>query len=208
VTVTSDEELMAAYVGGDTAAFEQLFRRYAPLLQRVLGVGLPSMSEAEDLVQQTFLQVHRARRDFDQRLLFRPWVFTIALNLKRESFRTRKRRPEAPFDELAASVPVTGSADGRTNAVRALAGPLNRLPADQREVIALHWLGGMTFPEIARVVGATTGAAKLRAHRGYVALRSMLGVERDGADDSASNPHPSTGIRSTAEPMSVDRGLR
>lgn len=206
--MANDEELMAAYVAGDSAAFEELFRRYAPLLQRVLRTGLSSASEADDLVQQTFLQVHRARYDFDQRLPLRPWIFTIALNLRRESFRSRKRRPEAPFDETAANVPASGDAVGRTNAVRALTGPLSRLPGDQREVIALHWFGGLTFPEVAAVVGATTGAVKLRAHRGYVALRGMLGVEPRPAGDPRSNPDPLTGIQSTAETMRVYRGLR
>jgi RNA polymerase sigma-70 factor (ECF subfamily) len=206
--VASDEELMAAYVAGDSAAFGQLFRRYAPVLQRVLRAGLPSASEADDLVQQTFLQVHRARHDFDRKLPLRPWIFTIALNLKRESFRSRKRRPEGPFDETTASVPAHGSADGRTNAIRALAGPLSRLPDDQREVIALHWFGGMTFPEVATVVGATTGAVKLRAHRGYVTLRSMLGIEGTAPREPPCNPDRPIGIPSTSETMRVDRGLR
>jgi len=60
----SDEELMAAYVAGDQAAFEELFRRYAPALLRVIGRQLSSPGEAHDLVQQTFLQLHRARYDF------------------------------------------------------------------------------------------------------------------------------------------------
>jgi RNA polymerase sigma factor (sigma-70 family) len=204
--VATDEELMAAYVAGDSAAFEQLFRRYTPLLRRVLSSGLPFATDADDLVQQTFLQVHRARHDFNHTLRLRPWIFTIALNIRRESFRSWKRRPTTPFDETAGNVPVRGNPEDHTDAARVLLGPLGRLPSDQREVIALHWFAGMTFPEIATVVGATTGAVKLRAHRGYVKLRSLLGVPNADATDRNSEPSP--GIQSTTETVSVDRGLR
>jgi len=135
-------------------------------------------------------------------------IFTIALNLKREWFRSRKRRPEAPLDETATNVPASYGAEGRVMATRALSGPLNGLPGDQREVIARHWFAGMTFPEVAKVVGATTGAVKLRAHRGYVALRDALGVERIPAGGAPRNPEPSSGIQPSSETMSIARGLR
>jgi len=63
--VPSDEELMAAYIAGDKAAFRELFRRYAPLLQRAMARDLRSPEEANDLVQQTFLHLHRSRLDFE-----------------------------------------------------------------------------------------------------------------------------------------------
>jgi DNA-directed RNA polymerase specialized sigma24 family protein len=61
----SDEQLMRAYVAGDAAAFRVIFERYAPLLLRAMLRELYVREEANDLVQQTFLQLHRARRDFD-----------------------------------------------------------------------------------------------------------------------------------------------
>jgi DNA-directed RNA polymerase specialized sigma24 family protein len=59
---------------------------------------------------------------------------------------------------------------------------LGDLPADQREVIELHWFDGLEFPEVAQVVGASVSAVKVRAHRGYVRLRQALG-------DDAPLPH-------------------
>ena len=61
--------------------------------------------EANDLVQQTFLQLHRARVDFDPGQKLKPWVFTIAMNLKREYFRRKKRRPERSFDAESMAEP-------------------------------------------------------------------------------------------------------
>ena len=84
---------MAAYVGGDRSAFAVLFERYAPRLLRLMQRDLGRGEDAHDLVQQTFLQLHRARRDFRAGAKLRPWLFTIALNLKRQHFRRQGRRP-------------------------------------------------------------------------------------------------------------------
>ena len=173
--MASDEELMAAYVGGDENALRELWDRYSGPLLRVARRHLPSEDDARDLVQQTFLQVHRARRDFKTDGRFRPWLFTIALNLRREHYRRRARHPEAPLEfepgkepQTAAFDPTAG--DTRDRVRRAIAA----LPAGQREVIELHWFEGFSFPEIAGMVGAQVNAVKVRAHRGYNALRQAL----------------------------------
>jgi RNA polymerase sigma-70 factor (ECF subfamily) len=172
----SDEQLMAAYVAGEAAAFRAIFERYAPLLLRAMLRELYVREEANDLVQQTFLQLHRARSDFDPGQKLKPWVFTIAMNLKREYFRRKKRRPERSLDAesvLEPAVAALGAA--RVEARRTLERVLGELPADQREVIELHWFDGLDFPEVAQVVGASVSAVKVRAHRGYVRLREALG---------------------------------
>lgn len=171
----SDEQLMLAYLAGDSAAFRIIFERYAPLLTRAMQRELYVREEATDLVQQTFLHLHRARSDFDPAQMLRPWLFTIAFNLKREHFRRTKRRPERPLDAILVepTVPALGAA--QFEARRTLARVLCDLPPDQREVIELHWFDGLDFPEVAQVVGATLSAVKVRAHRGYVRLRQVLG---------------------------------
>jgi len=172
----SDEQLMAAYVAGDSAAFRVIFERYAPLLLRSMLRELYVREEANDLVQQTFLQLHRARADFDPEQKLKPWVFTIAMNLKREYFRRKKRRPERSLDAETGpepAVPPRGA--DQVEARRTLSRVLSTLPADQREVIELHWFDGLEFPEVAQVVGASVSAVKVRAHRGYTRLRAALG---------------------------------
>jgi RNA polymerase sigma factor (sigma-70 family) len=176
----SDEQLMGAYVAGDAAAFRVIFERYAPLLMRAMLRDLHVREEANDLVQQTFLQLHRARRDFDAGQKLKPWIFTIAMNLKREYFRKKKRRPERSFDPETMAEPAVGALGAaRVDARRSLSRAMADLPADQREVIELHWLDGLEFPEVATVVGASVSAVKVRAHRGYVRLRQALGDDAD-----------------------------
>jgi len=70
----TDEALMAAYVAGDMSAFSELFRRYAPILERVLWRSL--RDEVPDFVQQTFLHLHRARASFTVGALVRPWLLS------------------------------------------------------------------------------------------------------------------------------------
>jgi RNA polymerase sigma-70 factor (ECF subfamily) len=193
----SDEELMSAYVAGDAAAFRVIFERYAPVLTRAMLRELYMREEAGDLVQQTFLQLHRARRDFDSRQKLKPWIFTIAMNLKREYFRRKKRKPERSLEaetSLEPSVGALGAA--RVEARRTLARVLADLPTDQREVIELHWFDELEFPEVAQVVGASVSAVKVRAHRGYVRLRQALGdtVPLPDPGDPAGNREPSRGI--------------
>jgi RNA polymerase sigma-70 factor (ECF subfamily) len=169
---------MAAYVAGDAAAFRVIFERYAPLLLRSMLRELYVREEANDLVQQTFLQLHRARADFDPGQKLKPWVFTIAMNLKREYFRRKKRRPERSLDaETTVEPAVAALGAAQVDARRTLSRVLSDLPPDQREVIELHWFDGLEFPEVAEVVGASVSAVKVRAHRGYVRLRAALGDE-------------------------------
>lgn len=165
---------MAEYVAGDARAFDELFSRYAPLLLRVMRQQLRSQEEANDLVQQTFLQLHRARHDFRTDAKLRPWLFTIALNLKREHLRRLKRRPEAELNLDGRNDPGVRPEAVRLEAARTLEFALEKLQPNYREVIELHWLGQLSFPEIAELVGATVSAVKVRAHRGYAALREIL----------------------------------
>lgn len=167
---------MSAYVAGDGGAFRIIFERYAPVLLRAMLRELYVREEANDLVQQTFLQLHRARRDFDSGQKLKPWVFTIAMNLKREYFRRKKRRPERSLEAAAAPEPaVAARGAAQVEARRSLMWALQQLPTDQREVIELHWFEELEFPEVAQVVGASVSAVKVRAHRGYVRLRATLG---------------------------------
>ena len=132
---------------------------------------------ADDLLQVTFMKVHRAREKFDKGLKLAPWLFAVAARVRLDELRKRMRLPEdadeealARADEQAPRDPDPLGADVR-DAVRAA---LDRLPESQRAVIHLHRYEGMTFPEIAQALGTTPGAIKLRAFRGYETLRKEL----------------------------------
>lgn len=172
----TDEQLFRTYVQrDDRAAFAELFHRYADRVLHVFRRSGMGDAIADELVQQTFLHVHRARRDFRPDGRFRPWLFAIAMNVRREHFRWRGRRPEDPVEEMAGFEPsVPASVSSVSD--RLLRRALDELPEDQREVILLHWFEDLPFDEIATIVGASTSAVKVRAHRGYERLRRALGA--------------------------------
>jgi RNA polymerase sigma-70 factor (ECF subfamily) len=172
----TDEELMAAYARGDLAAHRALFARLAPPIRGVALKALRDPAEADDIVQHTFLQLHRARLEFRSAAKLRPWVFTIAMNLVRDALRRRKRTREVPLvleGALEPSVlPVSPIEAGEDAAL--LHEALAALPEDQRRAIELHWWEGRSFAEVARIEGASESAVKVRAHRGYRRMREWL----------------------------------
>lgn len=171
----SDEALMAAFVAGDEAAFDALFERYAARLLGMLRRSMASEDDARDLLQQTFQQLHRARRDFRPDARLRPWLYTIAMNLKREHFRRLARRPETALDLQRHGEPsIEPEVEGRFEHGRAVRAAVASLPQSQRVVIELHWFEELSFAEIAQVLGLGLSAVKVRAHRGYARLRELL----------------------------------
>ena len=174
----SEKDWMRRYVEeGDPKAFEAIFGEYAPRVHRfVLRRSGGNRHLADDLTQQTFLHLHRARFDFKLDQPLRPWIFTIAANLVRESHRRSRRKPETLVDPLERST-LSSEPTVSKPEERLLHRRLDELPASQREVIVLHWFEGLSFKEVAAVVGASLSAVKVRAHRGYKQLRSDMGGE-------------------------------
>ena len=172
---SSDEDLMARYLAGDQEAFRALFERYSPRLMGLFGRQIRNDSDVRDLVQQTFLQFHRARHDFDLGAKVRPWLITIALNLKRRHFREQSRKRAGSLEvEPGVWNPASRGLE-RSEEVARVRDALAELSETQREVIELHWFEEMPFTEVARQVGASLSAVKVRAHRGYKRLREVLG---------------------------------
>lgn len=169
---------MAAYVAGDTRAFDKLFAMLAP---RIHGFFLRSFGDravADDLLQTTMLKLHRARADYRPELPLRPWVFAIAARVRLDELRRRYRLPEDTGEEaLDAAIEAQSlkPADAPpADVVAAVRAALEKLPESQRVIVNLHRYEGMTFPEIAKVLGTTEGAVKLRAFRAYEKLRKEL----------------------------------
>lgn len=173
----TDEELMRRYVtAGDASAFEALFSRYASRLHGLFLRSAGTRDLAADLVQKTFLHVHRARNDFQLGRPFRPWIYTIALNVRREAARKRARSREVAVSTDDLREPsVAPEASSATD--RLVQRALTQLNEGQREVILLHWYEGLSFPEIAEMLNASVSAVKVRAHRGYGELRRILGED-------------------------------
>jgi len=179
------KELMQRYCDGDAGAFRELYALVAP---RLLGYLLKMAREralADDLLQQTFLKVHRARGAYVRGADPLPWIYSIAHRTFIDQARKHKRAVVRVGDaeelpEVAAA--ITGESDDRRDddradpeLVSATLDALAELPAQQREAVVLTKLDGKTVAEAAEIAGTTIGAMKVRAHRGYEALRKLLG---------------------------------
>ncbi|HVU00538.1 MAG TPA: sigma-70 family RNA polymerase sigma factor [Polyangiaceae bacterium] len=176
----SEESLMAAYGAGDRRAFARLFVRVAPKLHRFFARAFRDEAAADELMQTTFLKLHHARHSYRPEMPFAPWLFTIAVHVRRDEWRRRFRLPETAGEEaiaLADQKAAVERADDharhedRASAVRAA---VAALPEVQRVVLQLHQYEGMSYPEIAVAIGSTPGAIRQQAFRAYEALRKNL----------------------------------
>jgi len=168
---------MPAYEEGDLGAFEELYQTLDRRLLRYLLVLTRHRSQAEDLLQETFLQIHRSRRTYAPGRPVMPWVFAIArhvylMDVRR---RTRIQRQEiAISSDALPDIPVPPEAEDLADHDR-LQRALRQLPADQVEALTLHHVWGLTFAEIGATLGVRTGTAKVRAFRGMQTLKKILG---------------------------------
>jgi len=141
--------------------------------------------DAEDLVEQTFLQAYRhferAQRESHGRPL-RPWLLRIAHNLAANHYRYRSRRPQTSLEEsepVAAPHSTEDLVSGRDELARVLEG-VKRLPDDRREALIMRFALGMDNREIARALGRTDGATKVLIHRAIKQLESVVARAEDG----------------------------
>ncbi len=177
----SPETLMERYSAGDAGAFGDLYQSLSPRVFGYLCRSLGDRDLAREVLQETFLRLHRVRTRYQVGERVLPWVLTIAGNLRRDMLRRRGRRKETPTEQEdleAAPAPEVELPDADL-AARLLAA-VRALPPGQRDVILLHKYEGLSFDEVARATGSTVGAVKLRAFRGYESLRKRLGESLRG----------------------------
>jgi len=169
--------LMVEYQAGRTEAFESLYAALAEALRRHFE-AVARGEAADDLVQDTFMEIHRSRRTYLPPLPVRPWVFGIARNVLRRHRRVAWRR--ARRDAVAVAEDVTSASAGAAAPPAIDAGDvddaLRRLPPARRHAWELHHVHGLSFEEIARALRIPIGAARLRSSRAMGALRSALGI--------------------------------
>jgi len=170
---------MAEYVAGDIDAFDALFARLAPRIHAFFVRSLGNATIADDLLQDTFMKLHRARADYRPGSPVKPWIFAIAARVRLDALRRRHRLredacPEA-IEALGDDVPWEPEAQAQRAALGdAVRAALERLPPAQRIVVHLHRIEDQSLSEIARLLKVTEGAVRQRAFRGYIALRKAL----------------------------------
>jgi RNA polymerase sigma-70 factor (ECF subfamily) len=165
---------------GDAAAYDALLRELLPHVRAIVHRRLFHAQTAEDVVQNVFLSLHRARHTYRPERPFGPWLRAIARNAVIDHLRARGRHPaEISLEAKGVAEPVADEAN--SIAVESqplsseLAGALAELPPTQREAVELLHVEGLSVAEAAEQVGVSRGALKVRAHRGYKALRARLG---------------------------------
>ncbi|HEX2677919.1 MAG TPA: RNA polymerase sigma factor [Polyangiales bacterium] len=170
-----DEQEMSRYLAGDAAAFAELFRRYQPELLRFFRHRRFQGADCDDLVQQTFLQLHRARGDFRAGERLRPWLYTIARNVACDHGRRLARRAEqaGDFERYEGPVPLAQTRI-EVRGAGALDGALRQLSLRDRRLIDEHFAQERTFHELAQRDGVQEAALRVRAHRARARLRAML----------------------------------
>jgi len=175
--VTPDRDLVTAYVlHGDDRAFRELHRRLAPYLLAVARRRSVPSDQAEDLVQQAFLNAHLSRDGFDLGGDFRAWITRILVNLTIDRARSSHRRRFVDLDATELVAPPPPDATERARHVDITRRALEALRPRQREVVEMHWLDERSFPEVAAELGERLTTVKVRAHRAYRELRSAIGA--------------------------------
>lgn len=188
----TDEALLTASIDGDRAAFTALVERYRDELLHFLIRFLSSRTAADDVFQETFLQVHLSARSFDATRRFKPWLFTIAANKARDHYRRNHRRPplslSATIDkggegerfvdllednQRRPEVPLADSE--RSSIVR---GIVDQMPPHHREILLLSYFQRMSYNQIAETLSIPLGTVKSRLHAAVATFASAWKVAR------------------------------
>ena len=176
----TDEQLLSQHSAGDQRAFGELIGRYQQELFAFLARFVSDSAAADDLFQETFIQVHRNAKSFDQNRRFRPWLFTIAANKARDHLRATGRHSTQSLDsttghghgdESTAFVDLMDSGfappqhelSGAED-VAAVRQVLAALPDHYREVLVMSYFHQFAYKEIAEMLHIPLGTVKSRLH--------------------------------------------
>lgn len=185
----SDEELMLSYRGGDEAAFEMLYRRHEKHLLNFFYRVVMNAVEAENLCQETFFRIVRAKKKYEATAKFKTWLFQIALNLCRDRLRRMKHRSHISLNTQASSqndadielheLISDPSSDLEKHMEKEelgalVQGAITSLPEDEHLVVVLKEYQGTKFSEIANIMNCPIGTIKSLNHRAHKKLRKIL----------------------------------
>ena len=180
----TDDELIAAFQAGDAEALGELLQRHKSALYGYLLRLTGRRDAAEDIFQDVFLKLVRDPSAYGQRGKFRPWLFTVARNAAMAHFRRQGSRAEVPLhgegalpgpaDRTASPEPGPEAAAVNKELSEIIAAALGRLSPDQREVFYLRHYSGLSFKEIAEMLGLPIGTVLARMSRAAALLRKDI----------------------------------
>lgn len=188
LTDLSDELLFERYQEGDDQAFTHLVERYEPQIKGFLFKRLKDEERVQDLTQDTFLRVHRARARYDSDRKFSTWIYTIASNLLKNEYRNRSRRRETAFSDLRAEGTAPRPVEFESDAVdperfayrgelrEAIDDAIERLEDHHRIPFVMREVEDRTYEEISEAIGVPVGTVKSRLFRARNAFQSLLPI--------------------------------
>lgn len=172
---------MTRYQRADPDALDELVRRISPPLLRYFGGSRIGRNDAEDLLQDCWMKIHRSRHTYRASEPLMPWIYAIARHTRLDAYR-KQRRVESR-EVLVANVPegrhpMLPEAPREEDSFDRL---IASLPDSQREVIVMLKVSEMTLEEVAKATSSTVGSVKQKAHRAYETLRRAWGKDRESA---------------------------
>src|SRR5207253_8446467 len=179
----TDEELVARSIRGDADSFNELVLRWQRPIYAIAYRTIGREDDARDVCQETFLRAIRALPGFRGQAKFSSWLYRIALNICRDWVRRERRTPvvqppeDADLLDLAAATEPSESIEdlvARKDLSRLVERAMARLPDEQRTAIVLKEYHGLTFQEIADLVGCPLSTVKTRLYQGLTVLRREL----------------------------------
>jgi len=181
-----DAQLMLAFQRGDEPAFQELIERNHA---RVIGLAyrfVGSRAEAEDLAQEVFLRIYRARRTYRPTAKFSTWMFRIAANVSLNALRDRARRRDdvsigqlsgedkGPFTVPDPEAPAPDHRMGRSEIAQKVREAISELPEKEQIAVVLNKYEGLSYADIARTLGCSTMAVKSLLARARENLKERL----------------------------------
>jgi len=172
---------MLRYQRGDERAFDQLVERYSPRIFALLTRFLGPVEGREDLVQEVFMRVIRARQEYRPEARFTTWLYRIVFNLSANE--RERRRPTGSLDQEREDLGETRADERlaapaheleRLDVVSAVRAAIARLPERQRMALVLAKYEELPYDEIGRVLGTSEKAIKSMVHRARETLRLEL----------------------------------
>lgn len=184
----SDVQLMLDVKAGDERSFELLLRRYRTPLVNFLYRMVRDSAVAEDLAQEVFLRVYRARKEYAPSAKFTTWIFRIATNLALNSVRDNRNRQmeismdravdigddERPAMEVQDHTPTMEQYLIARSRSEMILRAIDALPEKQRAAVLLHKYQELDYDEIARILDCSESALKSLLFRAYETLRTAL----------------------------------
>jgi RNA polymerase sigma-70 factor (ECF subfamily) len=176
----AERGLMARVARGDQAAFADLAQRYSGKLLAVAGRLLGSRTDAEDAVQRALLQCYAGAAGYDARWAVSTWLYRILTNVCVDELRRRATR--TAHDRRSAGAPLVSGNHRSPDAYLDLRRALQRVPREARVLLALRYVNGLSYGELARIRGITINTVKSQLARGKALLREELARRGAGHD--------------------------